>query len=55
MMFLAREVLGLSIAEFWRMTPAVYHALLAEAVVWRNPKAAEQPVRRVEYADEIGW
>lgn len=55
MMFLSREVLGLSIAEFWRMTPAVYHALLMEAVIWRSSDTAAPPVRRVEFADEIGW
>lgn len=55
MMFLAREVLGLSVAEFWRLTPAVYHALLAEAVLWRSPAPAEPEIIKARYADTIGW
>lgn len=46
----AKRVLGLSVDEFWRLTPAVFHALLEETL-----GENEQAPRKVQFADEIGW
>lgn len=46
----AKRVLGLSVDEFWHLTPAVFHALLEETL-----GENEQAPRKVQFADEIGW
>lgn len=45
----AKRVLGLTVEEFWRMTPAVFHALLEETL------GENEKPRKVQFADEIGW
>lgn len=46
----AKRVLGLTVDEFWHLTPTVFHALLEETI-----GENEQAPRKVQFADEIGW
>lgn len=54
MIFLAGEVLRMSIGDFMALTPAVFQDLLEAAVQWRSPQQ-ERQVIKVRYADECGW
>ena len=48
----AKRVLGLSVDEFWHLTPAVFHALLN---IQGKISDDNEPKEKQDAEDEIGW